>query len=39
VPALVTEGNDRLAVALKSGNFGGLDFFERALTVLAGGRA
>ncbi len=39
VPALVTDDEHRLAVALKSGNFGGPDFFDRALTVLAGGHA
>ncbi len=35
VPALRVEGA-ALALALKSGNFGGEDFFERALAVLAG---
>jgi len=34
VPALLADG--RLALALKSGNFGGPDFFERALAVLGG---
>lgn len=37
VPALSTISGDRtLAVALKSGNFGAEDFFERALHALAG---
>ncbi|MEO5756685.1 MAG: 3-oxo-tetronate kinase [Mesorhizobium sp.] len=36
VPALVLDGKPRLAFALKSGNFGADDFFERALAVLGG---
>jgi uncharacterized protein YgbK (DUF1537 family) len=36
VPALATLGDDRLALALKSGNFGGEDFFEKAAHVLEG---
>ncbi|MEO1250631.1 MAG: 3-oxo-tetronate kinase, partial [Pseudomonadota bacterium] len=36
VPALFTEGEQPLGVALKSGNFGAVDFFEKAATVLAG---
>ncbi|MCB1547464.1 MAG: four-carbon acid sugar kinase family protein [Hyphomicrobiaceae bacterium] len=39
VPALKAEGTVRLALALKSGNFGGIDFFARAARVLAGDRA
>jgi uncharacterized protein YgbK (DUF1537 family) len=35
VPALRVIGRD-LALALKSGNFGAPDFFERAPNVLAG---
>jgi uncharacterized protein YgbK (DUF1537 family) len=35
VPALRVEGRN-LAVALKSGNFGGPDFFARAAAILAG---
>ncbi len=34
VPALKVQGRD-LALALKSGNFGGRDFFERAVAALA----
>jgi len=34
VPALRVEGAE-LALALKSGNFGGEDFFERALAILS----
>jgi 3-dehydrotetronate 4-kinase len=34
VPALRTLGPTDLALALKSGNFGGTDFFDRALAVL-----
>lgn len=37
VPVLVSEQRG-VALALKSGNFGGEDFFEQALDVLAGGR-
>ena len=36
VPALAVEGS-ALRLALKSGNFGGLDFYEKAAAVLAGG--
>ena len=36
VPALATAGEPRLALALKSGNFGGDDFLARALRVLEG---
>lgn len=35
VPALAVEGRN-LALALKSGNFGALDFYDKALAVLAG---
>jgi len=37
VPAL-SSGDGTLALALKSGNFGGVDFFERALRTLGGSR-
>ncbi|MBZ9988872.1 four-carbon acid sugar kinase family protein [Mesorhizobium sp. BH1-1-5] len=37
VPALVLDGPPRLSLALKSGNFGADDFFERALSMLEGG--
>jgi len=37
VPATVTSGATPLALALKSGNFGGRDFFSKALTQLAEG--
>ena len=37
VPALRVEGAE-LALALKSGNFGAFDFFERAIAALAGNR-
>jgi uncharacterized protein YgbK (DUF1537 family) len=36
VPALRTLGGRPLAIALKSGNFGGPDFFSKALRVLEG---
>ena len=36
VPALATAGEPRLALALKSGNFGGDDFLARAMRVLEG---
>jgi uncharacterized protein YgbK (DUF1537 family) len=36
VPVLIRNGEPRLAFALKSGNFGADDFFERALDVLKG---
>jgi len=35
VPALAVEGKE-LAIALKSGNFGGVDFYRRALEALKG---
>jgi uncharacterized protein YgbK (DUF1537 family) len=37
VPALSTLGDDRIALALKSGNFGAEDFFEKALERLESG--
>ncbi|UZE25684.1 four-carbon acid sugar kinase family protein [Pseudomonas sp. B21-056] len=37
VPATVSSGAQPLALALKSGNFGGRDFFAKALAQLAGG--
>lgn len=36
VPATVSTGGEPLALALKSGNFGGRDFFAKALNHLAG---
>jgi uncharacterized protein YgbK (DUF1537 family) len=36
VPALATEGEAAVALALKSGNFGAVDFFDKALRVLRG---
>ncbi len=39
VPAMRTQGARPIALALKSGNFGGADFFTRATAVLAEGRA
>lgn len=36
VPVLVSDGPSPVALALKSGNFGGTDFFTRALDRLAG---
>lgn len=36
VPALLTDGGEPLALALKSGNFGAEDFFAKAVAVLAG---
>jgi uncharacterized protein YgbK (DUF1537 family) len=36
VPATVSKGTQPLALALKSGNFGGRDFFSKALKQLAG---
>ncbi len=40
VPATVSLGGERsLALALKSGNFGGPDFLTRAFTVMPGGRS
>jgi uncharacterized protein YgbK (DUF1537 family) len=38
VPAMRTRGRPPLALALKSGNFGGPDFFTRAAAALAGAR-
>ena len=37
VPATVSSSAEPLALALKSGNFGGRDFFAKALAQLAGG--
>jgi uncharacterized protein YgbK (DUF1537 family) len=37
VPATISGGDKPLALALKSGNFGGRDFFDKALKQLAGG--
>jgi uncharacterized protein YgbK (DUF1537 family) len=37
VPATVSSTDEPLALALKSGNFGGRDFFSKALNQLAGG--
>ncbi|MCE6977027.1 four-carbon acid sugar kinase family protein [Pseudomonas frederiksbergensis] len=37
VPATVSSTDEPLALALKSGNFGGRDFFSKALKQLAGG--
>lgn len=37
VPATVSSSDEPLALALKSGNFGGRDFFSKALNQLAGG--
>jgi uncharacterized protein YgbK (DUF1537 family) len=37
VPWTVTEGEPRLCLALKSGNFGGEDFFEKAIAMLPSG--
>lgn len=37
VPVLFTENREPLALALKSGNFGGEAFFEEAMAMLAGG--
>jgi uncharacterized protein YgbK (DUF1537 family) len=37
VPATLSSGAQPLALALKSGNFGGRDFFAKALAQLAGG--
>lgn len=36
VPAMVSGGSDPVALALKSGNFGGRDFFARAVNTLRG---
>ena len=37
VPATATIGAEPLALALKSGNFGAVDFFAKALRQLDGG--
>ena len=37
VPALRSEGDDKMGLALKSGNFGSEDFFEKALARLEAG--
>jgi uncharacterized protein YgbK (DUF1537 family) len=37
VPVLIRNGEPRLAFALKSGNFGGDEFFARAVGMLKGG--
>ena len=37
VPALFSREGEGLALALKSGNFGGIDFFERAVAMLERG--
>ncbi|NBF02946.1 hypothetical protein GV819_11670 [Pseudomonas sp. Fl5BN2] len=39
VPATVSSGGEPLALALKSGNFGGREFFSKALGQLAGGQS
>lgn len=39
VPALRTEGDPALSLALKSGNFGAPDFFDKALKTLGGDAA
>jgi uncharacterized protein YgbK (DUF1537 family) len=36
VPALLADGDPPVALALKSGNFGAVDFYEKAFAVLAG---
>jgi uncharacterized protein YgbK (DUF1537 family) len=36
VPVLVSQGPPRIGLALKSGNFGSVDFFDKALARLAG---
>jgi 3-dehydrotetronate 4-kinase len=36
VPVLTAEGGEPLALALKSGNFGSMDFFTKALARLSG---
>ena len=38
VPVLIAEGESPLTLALKSGNFGAPDFFEKALRVMGGAR-
>lgn len=37
VPVVRVDGDRPLALALKSGNFGGTDFFEKALAIMEGG--
>ena len=37
VPSMVSRGSQPVALALKSGNFGGKDFFARAVAALRGG--
>ncbi|KOC90649.1 3-oxo-tetronate kinase [Winslowiella iniecta] len=39
VPAMISQGEAPIALALKSGNFGGKDFFARAVATLRGGIA
>ena len=39
VPVLVTEDGSKLGMALKSGNFGAVDFFEKALGAISGAAA
>lgn len=34
VPILISTGNTRMALALKSGNFGGVDFFDKTLAMM-----
>jgi 3-dehydrotetronate 4-kinase len=36
VPALIADGDPPVALALKSGNFGAVDFYEKAFEVMAG---
>lgn len=38
VPVLSLDGAERIALALKSGNFGAEDFFAKALSMMAGAR-
>jgi uncharacterized protein YgbK (DUF1537 family) len=37
VPALASGGGETIALALKSGNFGSVDFFAKALRMLKAG--
>lgn len=39
VPVLTTEDGSMLGMALKSGNFGSVDFFEKAIRAIGGGAA
>lgn len=39
VPVLVTEDGSKLGMALKSGNFGAVDFFAKALSAISGAAA